>query len=231
LTSGKKSWNKTRTNVMGSSAMRSHDQDPTLAYAIAELRLSPAFIALRLLDIKAGFRPDQPRDCNGRWCGGNGSLTVVRRDRTGDARIDAKTDARLDVLKDVVESTEPGEGFLYGLQIHAKLAARLRELDLPGIGRDGVEQSFVAGDVVRHGFSGSIRTDVLLRDGRTSAAPIRAIWDIKTGEEGLSPNRVRALRTGAGVDESIPVIEIHLLRGISVKSHFLVAVRIGVGDA
>ncbi|CAM2772866.1 hypothetical protein JHFBIEKO_3280 [Methylobacterium mesophilicum] len=111
LTSGKKSWNKTRTNVMGSSAMRSHDQDPTLAYAIAELRLSPAFIALRLLDIKAGFRPDQPRDCNGRWCGGNGSLTVVRRDRTGDARIDAKTDARLDVLKDVVESTEPGKGF------------------------------------------------------------------------------------------------------------------------
>jgi hypothetical protein len=104
-------------------------------------------------------------------------------------------------------------------------------LDLPGIGRDGVEQSFVAGDVVRHGFSGSIRTDVLLRDGRTSAAPIRAIWDIKTGEEGLSPNRVRALRTGAGVDESIPVIEIHLLRGISVKSHFWVAVRIGVGDA
>ncbi|KAA0123207.1 hypothetical protein CIW48_13915 [Methylobacterium sp. P1-11] len=190
--------------------------------------MSLAFVALELLDIKAGFRPDQPRGCDGRWCGEGGSLTVVRKDRTGDPRVDAQTDDILDVLKDVVESTEPGEGVLYGIQIHTKLAARLRELDLPGIGRHGVEQSFVAGDIVRHGLSGSIRTDVLLRDGRTSAAPIRAIWDIKTGEKGLSPRRIRALRAGAGVDDSVPVIEIHLLRGISVKSRISVAVRTGV---
>jgi hypothetical protein len=208
--------------------MRGHDPDPVLAYSIAELRLSLAFVAFDLLDIKAGFRPDQPRGCDGRWCGEGGSLTVVRKDRTGDPRIDAKTDEILDVLNEVVESTEPGEGFHYGIKIHAKLAARLRELDLPGIGRHGVEQSFVAGDIVRHGLSGSIRTDVLLRDGRTSAAPIRAIWDIKTGEEGLSPRRIRALRAGAGVDDSVPVIEMHLLRGISVKSRVSVVVTIGV---
>jgi hypothetical protein len=211
--------------------MRGHDPDLVLAYSIAELRLSLALVAFDLLDIKAGFRPDQPRGCDGRWCGEGGSLSVVRKDRTGDPRIDAKTDEILDVLRDVVESTEPGEGFLYGIQIHAKLAARLRELDLPGIGRHGVEQSFVAGDIVRHGLSGSIRTDVLLRDGRTSAAPIRAIWDIKTGEEGLSPSRIRALRAGAGVDDSVPVIEIHLLRGISVKSRVAVAVTVGAAFA
>jgi hypothetical protein len=155
--------------------MQSPAQELALAYAKAELRLSLAFVALQLLDIKAGFRQDQPRGCEGRWCGGSGSVAVLRKDKTGDPRIDAKTDEILDVLKEVVEDTEPGEGFLYGIEIHAKLAARLRELDLPGIGRHGVEQSFVAGDIVRHGLSGSIRTDVILGDGRTSAAPIRAI--------------------------------------------------------
>lgn len=208
--------------------MQSPAQEMVLAYAKAELRLSLAFVALQLLDIKAGFRQDQPRGCEGRWCGGSGSVAVLRKDKTGDPRIDAKTDEILDVLKEVVEDTEPGEGFLYGIEIHAKLAARLRELDLPGIGRHGVEQSFVAGDIVRHGLSGSIRTDVILRDGRTGAAPIRAIWDIKTGERGLSLSRVRALRAAAGVDDSVPVIEIHLLRGISVKSLISIAIRIGV---
>lgn len=208
--------------------MQSPAQEMALAYAKAELRLSLAFVALQLLDIKTGFRQDQPRGCEGRWCGGSGSVAVLRKDKTGDPRIDAKTDEILDVSKEVVEDTEPGEGFLYGIEIHAKLAARLRELDLPGIGRHGVEQSFVAGDIVRHGLSGSIRTDVILRDGRTSAAPIRAIWDIKTGERGLSLSRVRALRAAAGVDDSVPVIEIHLLRGISVKSLISIAIRIGV---
>lgn len=208
--------------------MQSPAQELALAYAKAELRLSLAFVALQLLDIKAGFRQDQPRGCEGRWCGGSGSVAVLRKDKTGDPRIDAKTDEILDVLKEVVEDTEPGEGFLYGIEIHAKLAARLRELDLPGIGRHGVEQSFVAGDIVRHGLSGSMRTDVILRDGRTSAAPIRAIWDIKTGERGLSLSRVRALRAAAGVDDSVPVIEIHLLRGISVKRLISIAIRIGV---
>ena len=208
--------------------MRDHDPDVLWAYSLAELRLSRAFVALERQDIKAGFRPDRRRGRDGRWCGEAGSLTVVRKDRTGDPRIDAKTDEILDVLKDVVASTEPGEGFLYGFQIHASLAARLRALDLPGIGRHGVEQSFVAGDIVRHGLSGSRRTHVLLRDGRTSAAPVRAIWDIKTGETGLSPRRIRALRAGAGVGDSVPVIEIHLLRGISVKSRISVAVTRGV---
>ena len=202
-----------------------------LNYHIAGIRLSLALINLQYIELKAGFRPDQQRDENGRWSGGGGSFVITQKDKTGDPRIDAKTDEILDVLKEVVESTEPGEGFLYGIQIHTKLAARLRELDLPGIGRHGVEQSFIAGDIVHHGLDGSIRTDVILRDGGTSAAPIRAIWDIKTGIEGLSPRRIRELRTGAGVDDSVPVIEIHLLRGISVKSRPFAALNVEVVNA
>ncbi|GAN49601.1 putative glycoside hydrolase [Methylobacterium sp. ME121] len=51
----------------------------------------------------------------------------------------------------------------------------MREPDLPGIGRYGIEQSSGAGDPVLDGSDGSIRTDVILRDGRTGAAPVRAI--------------------------------------------------------
>jgi hypothetical protein len=207
--------------------MRNRAEEAFLDYSIAEVRLSLAFIDLSLAEIKAGFREDQPRGCDGRWCGGSGSVTVTRKARTGDPRIDATTDQIVDIFKEIIEMTEPGDGFFYGIQIHAKLAARLRALDLPGIGPHGVEQSFVAGDVVRHGLAGSIRTDVILRNGRTRAAPIMAIWDIKTGEKGLSPSRVRALRAGAGVGNDVPVIEIHLFRGVSVKNMFGKILMIG----
>lgn len=208
--------------------MPSHDRDLALNYAIAEVRLSLAFIALRFLEIKAGFRQDQPRGCDGRWCGGSGSVVVTQKDQTGDPRVDGKTEEILDVLKEVIESSDSGRGALYGIEIHAKVAARLRELDLPGIGKHGIEQSFSAGDLVRYGLDGSVRTDVILRDGRTAAAPIRAIWDIKTGNARLTPARTRELREAAGVDDSVPVIEIHVSRGISVKNFHRLMVTLKV---
>ncbi len=208
--------------------MRRHDRDVALNYVVAETRLSLALIALCFLEIKAGFRQDQPRGCDGRWCGGSGSVVVTQKDQTGDPRVDSKTDVILDVLREVIETSDPGQGSLYGIAIHAKVAAWSRELDLPGIGRHGIEQSFSAGDLVRYGLDGSVRTDVILRDGRTAAAPIRAIWDIKTGNARLSAARVRQLRAGAGVDGSVPVIEIHVSRRISVKNVPLAAARIEV---
>jgi hypothetical protein len=198
--------------------MRSHGRDLALNYAIAEVRLRLASIALRLLEIKAGFRQDQPRGCDGRWCGGSGTVVVTQKDQTGDPKVDSKTEEILDVLKEIIENSDPGQGAFYGMEIHAKVAARLRELDLPGIGKHGIEQSFSAGGLVRYGLDGSVRTDVIMRDGRTAAAPIRAIWDIKTGNARLTPARVRELRKETGADDSVPVIEIHVRRGISVKN-------------
>ncbi|MCJ2125799.1 hypothetical protein [Methylobacterium sp. J-077] len=200
-------------------------------YRIAGLRLSLAFVALGILEIKAGFRQDQPRGDKGRWSGGGGSIIVTQKDKTGDPRIDAKTDQILDVLKEVIESNDPGQGPLYDIEIHTKAAARMRELDLPGIGKHGVEQSFSAGDTVRYGFDGSVRTDFIYRNGRTSAAPIRAIWDLKTGRARLTPKRVRELRDAVGVDDSVPVIELHIDRGITVKNHIFYNFLIGVARA
>lgn len=202
------------------AVMTGHGRDQVLDCHIAWLRLSLALTTLRFLEIKAGFRQDQPRDSGGRCSGGGGTSVVTRKDRTGDSRIDAKTDQILDVLKDVIESSDPGQGALYGIDIHAKAAARMRELDLPGIGRHGVEQSFSAGDTVRYGLDGSVRTDFIYRDGRTIDAPVRAIWDLKTGRARLTARRASELRAGVGVDDSVPIIEVHIGRGITVKTHF-----------
>ena len=155
-------------------AMRCCRLPDVLDHHIAELRLGLAVIALDLLEIEAGFRRDLPRGCD-RRCGGSGSLVVARKDRTRDPRIDGKTDALVDVSREVVQTWDPGQGPLYGIEIHTKFAARMRELDLPGIGRHGIEQSSGAGDPVLDGSDGSIRTDVILRDGRSGAAPVRAI--------------------------------------------------------
>ncbi len=49
-------------------------------------------------------------------------------------------------------------------------------MNIPGIGKDGIEQSFSLGDLVRYGLSDSIRTDALLRNDQTGE--ILAVWDI-----------------------------------------------------
>jgi hypothetical protein len=59
--------------------MQSHDHDVALNDAVAEVRLNLSFTALRFLEIKAGFRQDQPRGCDGRRCGGSGSVVVTQR--------------------------------------------------------------------------------------------------------------------------------------------------------
>lgn len=198
--------------------MRTFDDTTDRDYRLAGIRVHLALLNLQIIAVKAGFREDQPRDERGRWNGGGGSVIVTRKDRTGDAKIDRTTDELVDIVKDVVARVGPGQGPLYGTRIHAEAARTLRQLDLPGIGVHGVEQSFSLTDTARYGLNGSVRTDIVLRDGRTEASPIRAIWDIKTGTAGLNSRRVRELRQGLGVDETVPVIEIHIDDGVNVKS-------------
>jgi len=101
--------------------MQSRDRDLALNYAIAELRLSIAFITLHLLEIKAGFREDQPRGSNGRWSGGAGTVIVTRKDKTGDSKIDRYTDTIVDVVKEIVETTDPGRAPCTELSFTQKL--------------------------------------------------------------------------------------------------------------
>jgi hypothetical protein len=190
-----------------------------VAFELSYLKLKLDLIRTQIaLNTKANFDPDQLRDECGRWCGSNnGTVQVVRRDRTGNPKIDAKTDLLIDVLREVVNETASDSGPLYGVYIHSLAEKRIIELDIPGIGKDGVEQSFSAGDLVRYGLDGSIRTDVILREGRGTNGRILAIWDIKTGNARLTSTRAEELRINSGVDASVPIIEIHVIRGINVK--------------
>lgn len=187
---------------------------------IIQLRLKMALLRLRIV-AKAGFNPDQPRDRQGRWTDGGGQVVVTRDYRTGDRRIDSKTDILVDVAKDILQQFGTGYGPLNGVMIHKEFASRIKALNLPGIGVFGVEESYSLSEVARYGLHGTVRTDVILRNGRTRDAPILAVWDLKTGSARLGPKRVRELRSQLGIDAGIPIIEIHLNRGVSLKAHFI----------
>jgi hypothetical protein len=69
---------------------------------------------------------------------------------------------------------------------------------------------------LRYGSKGTIRTDIVLRN---ELGEVIAIWDVKTGGAYLSVKRVVQLRAKTGADINVPVIEMHVLRGLSLKSH------------
>jgi hypothetical protein len=110
----------------------------------------------------------------------------------------------------------PGTGFgaLFGIRVHTDFANKVRALDLPGIGNDGVEQSFSMGSLVRYGAANIIRTDIFLRD--RSGEPL-AIYDLKTGNASLTPARVRELLKRVGREGMpVPVIQLNFSAGTAI---------------
>jgi hypothetical protein len=128
---------------------------------------------------------------------------------TGDPRIDRTTEILLDTLVEAVNElgVDPSaemRSVLFGTLAHSHFARKVRTLDLPGIGEDGVEQNWHMGDLWDYGISGAKRTDVYLKDPLGN--PI-AIYDLKTGNARLTRARIRELREAVGV-KNIPVIEL-----------------------
>ena len=104
---------------------------------------------------------------------------------------------------------------VYGTAVHVAFGTAVRFQGIPGIGVNDVEQSFVnAGPADRYGESGSIRTDVVLRN---DSKDIIAIYDVKTGGAMLTSARVRQLRDKTGVGPNVPIIELHSVRGARLK--------------
>ena len=101
---------------------------------------------------------------------------------------------------------------LYGTLVHLAFAADVRWQDIPGIGSDGVEQSFSFGDVVQYGTNGSIRTDVVLRDDNDE---IIAVWDVKTGNAELTDARKQEIRDELNLSPNVPIMMLHISRGIA----------------
>lgn len=184
-------------------------------YNICGLFVEFLLINIAITESKAGYRDDQARGPDGRWIIGGGHYIVSERHTTGNRHIDGITEKIMDVLDQVLSTIGPGAGNSYGSFVHSSAANILREMNIPGIGEDGIEQSFQFGDVVRYGLSNSVRTDVILRHDQTGE--ILAVWDIKTGSASLNPKRVAQIRQNLDISDDIPVIEVHINLGVKVK--------------
>jgi len=162
--------------------------------------------------------PNDPDDSN-RSGDQYAAITVERYDRTGDERIDRTSDilfqalVRDEALVDQALSLLGKIGpALYGTLVHLAFATDIRWQDIPGIGSDGVEQSFSLGDAVQYGSNGSIRTDIVLRDDNDK---IIAVWDVKTGNAELTDARKQEVRDELKLSPNVPIMMLHISRGIA----------------
>jgi hypothetical protein len=133
---------------------------------------------------------------------------------TGISTIDTTTKQLANTLariKDTFESTSDLSPQKYGTAIHTAFARAVRAQGLPGIASSDVETTF-GGD--RYGAKGSVRTDVILRN---DVGDVIAIYDVKTGEKGIEPERAAELRIKAGVGNEVPIIQMSFPYGISRK--------------
>jgi hypothetical protein len=151
-------------------------------------------------------------------------VSISRFDRTGDPRIDKTTETLVQTLARAHTSVGEGAGPVYGIMVHSAFGADVKRQNIPGIGRDGVEQSFSLNDTARYGLDGSIRTDVVLRDPESPNSRPIAIWDVKTGGARLSGSRVMEIRDQVGVGADVPVIELHIKRGVTKKGRTIAGV-------
>ncbi len=117
-------------------------------------------------------------------------------------------------LAKVIDTLPKGRGPIYGIAVHTAFSMAVRFGNFPGIGFSDVETTWGGVDL-RYGSLGSVRTDVILRDD--FGDPV-AIYDVKTGGATLTSSRVQELRDAVAPGSDIPVIEIHIERGATVKA-------------
>ena len=145
-------------------------------------------------------------------------VTIINNAQTGFSTVDETTEKLRTILENVVNARPEGFGAEYGKAIHYDFAAAVRSENLRGIGSKGVEQTFGPDPDRRdvpYGTKGSVRTDITLRD---DGGDVTAIYDVKTGDATLGPRRVQQLRDKTGASRHIPIIEMHIRRGLSVKA-------------
>jgi len=110
---------------------------------------------------------------------------------TGNPVIDSTTDKLTTLLVGVMNNLELWPGLTpqrYGQLVHQQFANAVRAAVLPGIAYNDVETTFPEG--WSYGSPDSIRTDVVLRD---DSGTIIAIYDVKTGQSGLTFARISEL--------------------------------------
>ena len=87
-----------------------------------------------------------------------------------------------------------GLGARFGTAVHVDFANRVRKLDLPGIGQEGVEQGFYIGlqDSLNMGWLAASERMSLRGFRNPDQRPI-AVYDLKTGNAVLTSRRVEEI--------------------------------------
>jgi hypothetical protein len=96
----------------------------------------------------------------------------------------------------------PGSGSVYGTRVHSAFAD-----EVAALGRSDLfsEVSYLNGQVVPYGTSGSVRLDVVVG---SPGAPT-AIWDLKTGSAAPSPSRIAQIQSHLPPGfQNVPVLEV-----------------------
>ena len=142
-----------------------------------------------------------------------GQVTIVNNAQTGMSTVDETTEKLGTILEMVVNSRGEGYGPEYGKAIHYDFGDAVKAENMRGI---QVEHTFPEAEGIRYGSKGTIRTDVVLRNELGEAI---AIYDVKTGGAYLDTKRVAEMRAKTGASLKVPIIEMHIQRGLSLKSH------------
>jgi hypothetical protein len=137
-------------------------------------------------------------------------VRIINNAQTGFSHIDETTNKLRDILEKVVNARGEGYGPEYGKTIHYDFADAVKAENLRGI---KVEHTFPVD--AGYGQKGTVRTDVIFYN--ELGEPI-AIYDVKTGSASLDAARVAELRVKTRATLSVPMIEMHIQRGLSLKS-------------
>jgi hypothetical protein len=173
------------------------------------------------------YNPDQPRVLagnrdGGQWTDGTGGVspshhqgvryagTAVEIDAsalTGIDNIDETTKRLAKILARSVDEVGHVPGAArYGTAVHVAFEFNVFFEGIRGIGPGDIEPSFS----LPPGYPSAkttVRPDVVLRN---DIGDIIAIYDVKTGDEGLDRARRAEFRAATGVDRTVPIIELRV---------------------
>lgn len=147
-----------------------------------------------------------------------GQITIENNAQTGFSNIDETTEKLRGLLEKVVNARGEGYGPRYGTAIHVDFGEAVNAAVRSGELRGDimVEHTYPEGEGIQFGSKGTIRTDIVLRN---ELGEVIAIYDVKTGGAYLDVKRVAQLRARTGAGPGVPIIEMHIQRGLSLKSH------------